>query len=291
MKELKNVQSIKNIQDVKNYYINCWLNRFEEGHNKKSHAMHFGIFKDDNIDNDEAKIQTNVFLADFLEISKDEQSSFVDLGCGIGGTSIFFAENFPNLSVYGVNISEEQIDVAKQIASEKTPNGDIHFLLGNYCNTNLNDSSFEYAIAVESIWHAEDKRDVFNEAFRILKTSGKFVFIDYFQTRDTENDEEKILLKQFNNGWGAYEEGTGSIKTFSQKYENDLENIGFSNVESISLLKAVYKGISNSYDKALLKLKDSQLSDDLEKHYKACISLKLLADKGIIDYRTVKAVK
>ncbi len=291
-KEVKDVKTgSQNIKDILEYYHTCWLNRFSEGHNPKSYAMHYGIYKEDTANNDAAKLETNAFLVETLGIPTDKPVNLADFGCGIGGTCIFLAERFPHLSIYGINISQVQIDVAEKNAAARELKGNLQYLLCDYCNTSLQPSSMDFVIAVESIWHCDEKKKIFDEASRVLNSNGKFAFLDYFQTRETKNAEEAAVLKVFNEGWGAYQPGTGAIKEFEKDYEADLKAAGFSSVKSQSMLREIMKGIIHSVEKAQNKLKEGGISDSQAYHYEACIALKILADSGLIDYRIVVAQK
>lgn len=289
-KEINKKENIAtaNTKNVIEYYNNCWLNRFSEGHNSASYAMHFGVFKDGDIDNDEAKLETNKFIASFIGLELDVSFKVADFGCGVGGTSVYLAENFPLSSVVGVNISKEQISFAKGFA-KNLPN--LSFVVNDYTKTHLLSDALDYVIAIESIWHAFEKMDVYSEAYRVLKKGGSFSFIDYFQLTKPENEENKKLVADFNNGWGAYVDGTGPIKLYECDYINELKNIGFHSVKSESMLSDVYKGIERSYTKAQKQLAVNGLSEGLFRHYKACTALKLLIDRGVIDYRITKGVK
>jgi tocopherol O-methyltransferase len=280
----------KNREDVLRYYDTCWLNRFQEGHNPKSFAMHFGIFDREGMDNDEAKLETNRFISRQLKLDASERGTVVDLGCGIGGTCLFLAKNFPLLDVTGVNLSLSQLAFAQQLMNENGVASRVTLREDDYCNTGLEGATATHAYAVESLWHATDKGALFAEANRLLKLGGHFLVIDYFQLRPTESAEEEAMLRTFNIGWGAYEPGTGPIAAHAYDHEQDMRSIGFSEVRTESLLASVMPGIVNSYHKALRHLEGS-LTDDLKRHYEACVALKLLADNGLVGYGMVKAVK
>ena len=282
--------SAKNKKDVLNYYDTCWLNRFADGHNPKSFAMHFGIFQNGETDNDAAKLETNKYLANALDIKADEASVVIDMGCGIGGTCLYLGQSYPKARITGVNISATQLAVAQRLIEENDLSDRVNFTTQDYCNTDLENNLASQAFAVESLWHASDKRAVFKEACRLLQKDGVFVVIDYFQTREVETEEEIRLLREFNIGWGAYEDGTGPVKNFDYNFLSDMKEIGFSTTEFESLLSKVKKGIENSNVKALKNLSDGVESDDLERHYKACVALNILTDRGIVDYGIIKAV-
>lgn len=281
----------KNTDDVIEYYNSCWLNRFSEGHNPTSYAMHFGLFRNEDDDNDKAKIQTNQLLAEALGIPFNEACSVADMGCGVGGTCMFLAERHKLAKIHGINISEPQLQYARGIISAKNLDGQVEFRQRDYRDTGLLAASMDYAFALESLWHAEVKIHVFNEANRILRSGGVFVVIDYFQTAEAKSETQQKNLKLFNNGWGAYELGTGPILTYNEDYENELLQVGFKDVKSESLLSFVHRGIIKSYEKAIVKIEEDHCSGNLLKHYQACIALKELVDNNLMDYRIVVAKK
>lgn len=286
-----NKTSAKNKEDVLTYYDTCWLNRFAEGHNPKSFAMHFGIFENGESDNDAAKLATNRFLVGSLGISDSSEVNVADLGCGIGGTALFIGKEFPQVKVTGVNISPTQVEVARKLVADNGVDDRVNFIQGDFVNTGLPADSMTHAFAVESLWHASNKSAVFQEAFRLLRSNGKFAVIDYFQTKIVETEEDRKLLHAFNIGWGAYEDGTGPVKSYQFDHEKNMLELGYSNVQTISLLEKVMQGIINSYHKAERKLQEGGLNDNLIRHYEACVALKHLADKGIIGYGIILATK
>ncbi len=288
--QMTDATGTKNREDVLRYYDTCWLNRFQEGHNPKSFAMHFGIFDREDADNDEAKLETNRFIAKQLCFDEKEHGTVVDLGCGIGGTCLYMAKNFPVLDVIGVNLSATQLVFAQRLMDENGMKNRVSLREEDYCHTGLQDGAASHAYAVESLWHATDKGALFSEAYRILRPGGHFLVIDYFQLRPTSSPEEQVMLRTFNIGWGAYEPGTGPIAAHAYDHEQDMRSIGFSEVRTASLLASVMPGIVNSYHKAVRNL-EGELTDDLKRHYEACVALKLLTDNGLVGYGMVKAVK
>lgn len=282
----------KNQQDVLNYYDTCWLNRFADGHNPKSYAMHFGIFDDAETDNDLAKLRTNQFLADQLGMKEGGAKNVVDLGCGVGGTCLYLAKEFPESTITGVNLSATQLGFAENLIQRNEMTSRVSFLQEDYCKTSLADDHATQVFAVESMWHANEKHRLFKEAYRISSKNGVFVVIDYFQTRAATDRKEAEMLRTFNIGWGAYEDGTGPLAAYRHDFLNDLRSVGFSEAAFSSLLKNVKQGIINSDLKAKRIIsQDESLSADLVRHYNACIALRDLIDIGLIDYGMIRCTK
>ena len=55
----------------------------------------------------------------------------LDIGCGIGGSSIWLAKNF-GASVIGVDINKERITIAKKLAEENKINDLVSFFAGDF---------------------------------------------------------------------------------------------------------------------------------------------------------------
>lgn len=270
--------------EIRKYYEECWISRFKKGHNPLSHAIHMGFFEGGKqTDNDQAKVEMNRFLASQLPIHDGETKVVIDVGCGVGSTSIYLSENFPHLKIKGVNIDPKQIAFIK----EYNPECKVEYLCEDYAHTSLDSESADVVYAMESSCHANDKKEFFTEVYRILKKGGQFVMQDYFDTRNKgiKSDEAtEKLIQEFKEGW--------AVKQFVAIHnEQDLKDVGFSQVNSRSMNKNVMPGIQYSYDKAMAGIEKKETSTSNRLHMKANIALKKLMDIGIIDYRIVKAIK
>ncbi|MEZ5002399.1 MAG: methyltransferase domain-containing protein [Chitinophagales bacterium] len=275
-----------NAKAVIDYYDECWIKRFEKGHNAESLAMHLGYFNENHLSNDSAKIRTNQFLADFLEIPQNRRVNVLDIGCGIGGTCFYLAEQYSLIEAHGINLSGTQIEFADQIRHKRNLSDRVKFSIKDYSYTELPDNNFDFVFGVESICHAFDKKKVYLESFRQLKPQGWFGFMDYIEIRSPENTMESQLLEDFKIGW--------AVPHYIINFKDDLESVGFTNVIEKSLTQHVMKGIENSFNKAerlLNEIDQNQFSESYLAHLKACYALKKLVELNIIDYKCIKAQK
>jgi|JI10StandDraft_1071094.scaffolds.fasta_scaffold238140_2 SAM-dependent methyltransferase len=93
----------------------------------------------------------------------------LDLGCGSGWTSAFYAR--AGYEVVGVDIAPEAIDAAqKEFASLKT----LSFKTGDYDEL-LYENEFDAVIFFDSLHHAEDENIALAAAYRALKPGGRLV--------------------------------------------------------------------------------------------------------------------
>lgn len=283
---MKIEKAIKDVSgDIIEYYNQCWLTRFEAGHNPLSLAMHMGYFDQPGMDNDHAKLNANKFLTSYIAIPGTGNSTIADLGCGVGGTCLYLAENFPDARITGVNISSKQIEFATALKNEKNPEYKISYHIADYAETGLPAATFDFVVGIESICHAPDKLKVYNEAYRLLKPGGCFAFMDYFEVKSPVTTLQQKLLTDFRKGW--------AVDSYITNADAELQQIGFKSVKSESIASKVLPGIDYSYQKAMQAL--SKVTYDIQpvfyNHLKACVALKELVDDNLIDYRVIRAIK
>jgi|SRR3989338_628042 len=160
-------------------------------HKNNSNALHYGFWKNDTKNLQEALINTNRHLAIKANITKNDV--VLDAGCGIGGSSIWLTQNI-GCKVTGITISDKQITQAKKLARKHGVDSKVQFFNENFINTKFHDESFDVVWAIESVCHTTDKSDFINEAYRILKKGGRLVLTDGFLKRDPMDKEENKLL-------------------------------------------------------------------------------------------------
>ncbi|MCI0703096.1 MAG: methyltransferase domain-containing protein [Planctomycetia bacterium] len=92
----------------------------------------------------------------------------LDLGCGTGWTSRFFAR--AGYSVVGVDIAPEMIRLA-EAARDQEGLTDLSFAVSDYEQLNFRDE-FDCCVFFDSLHHAEDERLAIQRAFQAIKPGG-----------------------------------------------------------------------------------------------------------------------
>lgn len=275
------------LKNVLEYYDTCWVSRFETGHNPQSLAMHMGYFQQEAISNDAAKINMNKYIVQCLQlpqISTSTAFNMIDAGCGVGGTSIYIAQQFPFAQISAVNISASQLAFfEKKINALQLTN--IQLVRADYCNTALSSNTYDALIAIESLCHADDKEAFFHEAFRLLKPGGKLLILDYLQASNILKADVKSDLELFQKGW--------AVPQYLFQPEYLLEKAGFKNFTIHNITDSIKPGVENSYHAALKKIKllNGSMNPTIQKHLKACIALKKLVDSEGIQYISILTEK
>lgn len=120
-----------------------------------------------------------------------EGMTILDLGCG-AGRDVYIASQLvgPEGKVIGVDMTQEQLDVAKRTQSyhaEKFGYDNVEFHLGLIENldaiTSLQDASVDIIISNCVINLCPDKEAVLRSCFRLLKPGGEVYFSDVYANR------------------------------------------------------------------------------------------------------------
>ncbi len=105
----------------------------------------------------------------------------LDLGCGDGGKTMYYASKQPKLIV-GIDIDAAKICSAKRFSDFMRAESDCCFLLGNAENCPFLPSSFDTILSEDCFEHYPNPEAVLKEAHRLLRPGGLFVirFATYY---------------------------------------------------------------------------------------------------------------
>ncbi len=120
----------------------------------------------------------------------------VDLGSGRGNDVIRLAEQVGESGyVYGIDISEGMIEKAKKNI-EKFGIENAEILFSSIENLPLESDSADLFISNCVINHAKDKKAVWSEVYRVLRSGGRFVVSDIYASapvpEEYANDPEAV---------------------------------------------------------------------------------------------------
>lgn len=271
-------------QRVEDYYDICWSQRFAAGHNPHSLAIHLGYYGQDTTDSEAAKIALNKLIAEKISGTIKPGAKVIDAGCGVGGTCLYLAKNYPFLNIQGLNLSAKQLDMARNYALNAGVSDRIEFIQADYCDSGLPGKSADAIYAIESICHAEVKRKFFDEAYRLLRPDGMLVIADYVEADFAATSSRDY--EDFCRGW--------EVGRYLAEPAADLRKTGFTSLVCDDITDKVYPGIVRSHDNALMQAGKPDWADQpemMQNHLRACIALKRLVDRGDIRYCVITCIK
>jgi len=108
----------------------------------------------------------------------------LDVGCGMGGSSIYLAKNF-NTKVIGISLSETQLEIAKQ-ATKLQKLSNVEYKYDDaHCLASFDDNVFDIVWALESCEQFYDKSLFIEQANRVLKPGGKLMLATWCASSET----------------------------------------------------------------------------------------------------------
>lgn len=108
-------------------------------------------------------------LADECHINT--QTRVLDLACGKGTSAIFLAQKY-GCRVEGLDISEDLINEARDLARRKRVSDAVSFRVGDALDLPYAKDEFDVVVSQAMLILVSDKRKAIHEARRVLKTGG-----------------------------------------------------------------------------------------------------------------------
>ncbi len=108
-------------------------------------------------------------------VANDHVSKIIDIGCGIGGSSLYLAEKL-KAEVVGITLSPVQANRAQERAAAAGLKDRATFKVANALEIPYTDNTFDLVWSLESGEHMPDKTKFLQECYRVLKPGGRFIF-------------------------------------------------------------------------------------------------------------------
>ncbi len=113
-------------------------------------------------------------LEQTIGTTPESRPQILDVGCGIGGSSLYLAQKF-NASVTGITLSPVQASRATERAQEAGWATEVQFQVADALDMPFADHAFDLVWSMESGEHMPDKEKFIQECYRVLKPGGIFL--------------------------------------------------------------------------------------------------------------------
>jgi phosphoethanolamine N-methyltransferase len=145
----------------------------------------------------------------------------LDIGCGIGGPAFVLASKY-GAKVVGTDIERQLIEQARLRAETLGISSNCEFVAVDPGPMTFPDESFDVVLSTGVIMQIENKKEIFEEALRVLKPGGILTCYDWMKPAG-EYSEDMLY-------WFKMERLTYSMKTIPE-YEAMLQDAGFIDIE------------------------------------------------------------
>jgi tocopherol O-methyltransferase len=136
------------------------------------HHGYYGSTGKEKKDRRQAQIDLIEELLKWGGVAQAEE--ILDVGCGIGGSSLYLAQKF-NARAVGITLSPVQASRATQRAQEAGLAAEVQFQVADALDMPFADETFDFVWSMESGEHMPDKEKFIQECYRVLKPGGTFL--------------------------------------------------------------------------------------------------------------------
>jgi len=149
-----------------------------------------------------------------------EDFTILDIGCGGGRTISKLVLMAPKGKVFGVDISEDSIEVARNYNKKLVSKGKVDIKLSSVSKLPFEDDSFDLVTAIETHYYWPDLEADLGEVLRITKLDGIFLVIggEYLGSRFDDR----------NRNWAKK---IGMSLHILEEFKGIMINVGFKEVE------------------------------------------------------------
>jgi tocopherol O-methyltransferase len=178
------IDKIREHYDVASpYYIKLW-----------GQHLHHGYYETGRETKEEASENLIKRLVDCSGLRRGAR--VLDVGCGVGGSSIWLAENL-DCRVTGVSLSPVQIQMATEAAASLTNRP--AFLVDDANQLSVR-GSFDVVWAVEVLSHLSNRDDFFSRASGLLVSGGKICEAAWLKEERLSREDEAKFIQPIEEG-------------------------------------------------------------------------------------------
>ncbi|WP_201745027.1 SAM-dependent methyltransferase [Aidingimonas lacisalsi] len=158
-----------NSDDADNFYFHVW----------GGEDIHVGLYRDDKEPVYDASRRTVAKMASCLP-KLGAKTRVLDIGAGYAGSARYLAHEY-GCSVTALNISEKENERGREKNREQGVDNLVEIIDGSFEDIPFDDDSFDVVWSQDAILHSGDRQRVLEEAVRVLRPGGHFVFTDPMQ--------------------------------------------------------------------------------------------------------------
>jgi MPBQ/MSBQ methyltransferase len=130
-------------------------------------------------------------------LNVERRHRVLDVACGRGKSSFIVRCMYPEATVVGVDLLEQNIQVARTLFDKI---GNLSYVAGNAMALDFPDASFDRVMCLEAAFEFPDRAQFLHEACRVLRPGGRLIVVDFAWNTDADrthrDDPETQVVRE-----------------------------------------------------------------------------------------------
>ena len=118
-------------------------------------------------------------VAELIQDADLTGCEILDVGCGLGGIDVELIERYQANRVVGIDVEPHLIELAKERINLAGLSDNVEFKLVEPGPLPFDNEVFDVVFSKDAIVHIENKLAFYQEALRVLKKGGVFIWSDW----------------------------------------------------------------------------------------------------------------
>jgi tocopherol O-methyltransferase len=258
------------------------------------HHGYYGVDGKKQIDRRQAQID---LIEELLSWSGGNNADsqplkIIDIGCGIGGSSLYLAEKL-HAEVVGITLSPVQAQRAQERSVAAGLKDKATFKVANALAIPYADNTFDVVWTLESGEHMPDKAKFLQECYRVLKPGGRLIFATWCH-RPTGGEAGSLTPAEIRHLDQIYQVYCLPYVISLPEYEEITTECGFQGMRSADWSVAVAPFWQVVIDSSITPTAILGLFKAGWKTIQAALSLQLMSQgyaRGLIKFGLITATK
>jgi tocopherol O-methyltransferase len=276
-------------QEIQEFY-DASSGLWEEVWGEHMHHGYYGVDGKNQVERRQAQIDLIEELLTWSLPTDFKPTNILDVGCGIGGSSLYLADKF-QAQVTGITLSPVQADRATERAKAAGLSEQAHFKVANALEMPFADHSFDFVWSLESGEHMPDKAKFLQECYRVLKPGGRMMLATWCHR---ETGAQPLTAEEQKHLQDIYRVYCLPYVISLSEYITITEQCGFQELRSADWSRAVAPFWNVVIDSAITPQAVLGLFKAGWKTIQAAISLKLMSsgyERGLIEFGIITGIK